>query len=325
MVAGEVRTAPRAGRRPLVLGLASFAGAAGATLLIWARGYPFPDLSNAYAVVFGWSGVVVALGLVLWAARLRQDPGSPEQALAGWGLSALAILVGMTAGWWVAEQALLVNTAGPPEAFDGAALAPAQPATGPGPAPAGAGCDGAHVTSDIDGDGQKDQVLVVPAPRRPALRVCLATGEIRQADALGMGETLAASDVDGDGVTEILVGVSTAASEAVYVAVWHDGGPWIVADPTGGPLELARGGGGTYDGHLWSMQSVWGCADRDGDGNAELVDARARLDGEHYLATITGYRLDGHRAHIATRDELGLDATPQPFNDLGIHACDADQ
>lgn len=325
MVAEAVRPASRLGWRPLVLGVASFAGAAGATLLVWAHGYPFPDLSNAYAVAFGWFGVVAALGLMLWAARLRQEPESPERALVGWVLSTLAILVGMAGGWWAAEQALVASTAGPPEAVDGARRAPVRPATGPMPAPAGAGCEGAHVTGDVDGDGHADQVLVVPAARRPALRVCLATGAVTQADALGMGETLAASDVDGDGVAEILIGASTAASEARYVAVWHDGGPRIVAAPTGGPLELARGGGGSYDGRLWSMQTAWGCADRDGDGHAELVDARARLDGEHYLATITGYRLDGDRASVTTRDELRLAATPQPFGDLGIHACGHDR
>lgn len=313
------------GWRPVVLGGASFAGAAATTLLLWARGYPFHDLSRAYALGFGWLGIAAAVGLVLWAARLRRDPGSPETALAAWSLSALAVLAGMAGGWWVAEQALVAATATPHTAVDGAGPAPAPPANRPVAAPAGAGCDEAYVTGDVDGDGRDDQIVVVPTDARPVLRVCLASGAMMQTDSRGMGESLSVANVDDNGRAEIVIGASTAALEGVHIAVWHDGGPRLVSVPTGGPLELARGGDGSFDGHLWSMQRLWGCADRDGDGHDELVDVRAQLEGDYYLATITGYRLEGHRAHVATRDQVQLPAAPQPFDSLGIRDCRNDR
>lgn len=125
------RSASGVGWRPVVLGVAAFMGAAGATLLLWARGYPFPDLSRAYAVVFGWAGVVGASGCLFWAARLPRDQASPERVLVAWFLSALAVLVGMTGGWWVAQEALVAHTTAPHTAVDEGGPSAPRPMTGP--------------------------------------------------------------------------------------------------------------------------------------------------------------------------------------------------
>lgn len=86
-------------------------------------------------------------------------------------------------------------------------------------------------------------------------------------------------------------------------------------------LELARGGTGVLDGDRWSAMEEWGCTDVDGDGQPELVTARADLVDDHYETTFTGHVVRDGRASVTTRPEARLPVSSDPFAGSDLGGC----
>lgn len=131
-------------------------------------------------------------------------------------------------------------------------------------------------------------------------------------------------DVDGDGAADRVMHrfVSGAAVLQVCLADGRaDQLPGLGQTEVLQLLDVARGGTGTFDGDRWSAVEAWGCTDLDGDGQRELVTARADLVDDHYEATFTGHLVEDGRASITTRSEARLPVTSDPFAESNLGAC----
>lgn len=322
---------PRWSPRGVTLFLAAAAAAGALTLALWAADYPYRDIQHAYAQMLAIGGVLTSIVLFAVSTTVRRatDRSGPARV----GVATAVVAAGALAGW--ASGTALQESAMPSDhdvaaAPGGAGPAPAPPAaTGhaspAGPAPpedAPIACDDQPAMGDVDGDGAADRVMHRFVSGAAVLQVCLADGLADRLAGLGQGEVLQLVDIDGDGRVEIAYGATTANAAFARLAVWHDGG--LVPVTLSGSeqvLELTRGGTGTFDGDRWSAIEAWGCTDLDGDGERELVTARADLVDDHYEATFTGHLVRAGRAFVTTQSEARLPVTSDPFADSDLGGC----
>lgn len=133
------------------------------------------------------------------------------------------------------------------------------------------------VQGDVDGDGVLDRAAVVPDPAGGyVLRVDLATGSETAAlpdDDRIPGVGLRVTDLDVDGVAEIVAPVSVGANTVAYQVFLLEPGTGLVAlsRPDGHPFALYEGGGvsavngyGCYTEHDGRFLGVVGATLREG-------------------------------------------------------------
>jgi hypothetical protein len=143
-----------------------------------------------------------------------------------------------------------------------------------GPAPyAHAGY--AMASGDVDGDGLPDVIASAQKPGPTAAYMFYsppASEGFEDADVIIQGDTgvtaLAADDLDGDGVDELLLGLSTDMTSepwagAAYLAFAPSAGSWTLADVA----QAAFYGAATYD----QAGAAVKFADMDADGNDDIV------------------------------------------------------
>ncbi len=118
-----------------------------------------------------------------------------------------------------------------------------------------------------------------------------------------MGEVLAAADLDGDGIDEILAGGTTAWGAGADVYRLIDGTLGAVTLPDGTPLSLWVGLP-PPNGFL-----AYGCADFDGSGDIELAVVEGTVDGSTARWTRTLYDLVEFKAVDWSRDRGTFDAS----------------
>ena len=142
----------------------------------------------------------------------------------------------------------------------------------------GAGLGAAFVCDvDIDGDGRVDLLVGLPwaGPDDVGAIVQVSPGPgplsertLRRMDGRVIdgwfGRSLAAADVDGDAVPDLLVGVP-GASGGEGAVQWFSGAPWLVDEPLGRVVRTVRLPGARHAGRELAV------GDLDGDGRPEVL------------------------------------------------------
>jgi len=247
-----------------------------------------------------------------WASIERRIRRSGRRASAQrLSVVAFALLLSAAAlvGLWIAFSAprRSMPSAGPTPSEGPGATASPSPAASASPA-VGVTCSESSADGDFDGDGAVDRVtlgqIVPPGDRCPGtdrdseLTLDLGSGERRSApfgDRQGPCRLLAASDLDGDGASELLVGVGPGAAVS-YTRVYR------LQDDAFVPVELAppgdpRGGleagpimlGGPRDA---TLQGGFYC-EEGGDGTRVVVAWRAEWSGGAWNVHLTDLELEG--------------------------------
>ena len=186
---------------------------------------------------------------------------------------------------------------------------PTTPSSAPGPVPVlggpGGGCEAPRAAVDVDGDGRED--AVGEGRDGDELVVCLTSGEDVAVEWLGGHEAFDVLDLDDDGRAEVVYGSTVLFADVQRLARHVDGEFVVVEDRRGDPFELTDGVLGADAGNRPAHTSVWGCADVDGDGVDELVQAVAFREVETWEVTTTVLALDGDRVQVVEETTTDVD------------------